>query len=85
MAAIMKMAVFWVVVPRSLVEVYRRFRGACCLHHQGDRPTSVNFYQACQVNLTDTVLCTFRYLNVCVSCDETSNPFCFWFWRLLLA
>jgi hypothetical protein len=35
MAASMKMAVFWVVVPCSLVEVYRRFRGACCLHHQG--------------------------------------------------
>jgi hypothetical protein len=28
------MAVFWVVAPCSLVEVYRRFRGACCLHHQ---------------------------------------------------
>jgi hypothetical protein len=36
-AASMKMAVFWVVAPCSLVEVYRRFRGACCLHHQGDR------------------------------------------------
>jgi hypothetical protein len=32
----MKMAVFWVVAPYSLVEVYQRFRGACCLHHQGD-------------------------------------------------
>jgi hypothetical protein len=54
-AASMKMAVFWVVAPRRLVEVYRRFRGACCLHHQGGtyRPdnggtsstskTSVNF------------------------------------------
>jgi hypothetical protein len=31
-----KKAVFWVVAPCSLVEVYRRFRGACCLHHQGD-------------------------------------------------
>jgi hypothetical protein len=31
----MKMAVFWVVAPCSLVEVYRRFRGTCCLHHQG--------------------------------------------------
>jgi hypothetical protein len=30
-----KMAVFWVVVPCSLVEVYRRFGGPCCLHHQG--------------------------------------------------
>jgi hypothetical protein len=35
-AASMKMAVFWDVAPCSLVEVYRRFRGACCLHHQGD-------------------------------------------------
>jgi hypothetical protein len=33
----MQMTVFWVVVPCSLVKVYRRFRGACCLHHQGDR------------------------------------------------
>jgi hypothetical protein len=36
-AASMKMAVFWVVAPCSLVEVYRRFRGACRLHHQGDK------------------------------------------------
>jgi hypothetical protein len=32
----MKMAVFWVVAPCSLVDVYQRFRGPCCLHHQGD-------------------------------------------------
>jgi hypothetical protein len=30
------MAVFWVVAPCSLVELYQRFRGPCCLHHQGD-------------------------------------------------
>jgi hypothetical protein len=30
-----KMTVFWVVTLCSLVEVYRRFRGACC-RHQGD-------------------------------------------------
>jgi hypothetical protein len=29
------MAVFW-VAPCGLVEVYQRFRGPCCLHHQGD-------------------------------------------------
>jgi hypothetical protein len=34
----LKMAVFWVVTLCSLVEVYRRFGGACCLHHQGDEP-----------------------------------------------
>jgi hypothetical protein len=31
-----KMAVFWVIALCSLVEVYQRFRGLCCLHHQGD-------------------------------------------------
>jgi hypothetical protein len=31
-----KMVVFWVVAPCSLVKVYQRFRGPCCLHHQGD-------------------------------------------------
>jgi hypothetical protein len=30
------MAVFWVVEPCSLVEVYQCFRGPCCRHHQGD-------------------------------------------------
>jgi hypothetical protein len=29
------MAVFWVVVPYNLIEVYQRFRGPCCLYHQG--------------------------------------------------
>jgi hypothetical protein len=31
-----KMAVFWVVAPCGLVEIYQRFRGPCYLHHQGD-------------------------------------------------
>jgi hypothetical protein len=31
-----KIAVFWVVAPCSLVEVFQRFRGPCCLHRQGD-------------------------------------------------
>jgi hypothetical protein len=32
-AVSMKMAVFWVLAPCILVEVYRRVRGLCCLHH----------------------------------------------------
>jgi hypothetical protein len=32
----MKMAIFWVLVPRSLVQVYQHFKVACCLHHQGN-------------------------------------------------
>jgi hypothetical protein len=35
-AASMKIAVFWVVAPCKLVDVYQRFRGTCCLHHQDD-------------------------------------------------
>jgi hypothetical protein len=35
------MAVFWVVVSCCLVEVYGRFRGACCLHHQ-DKTTRLH-------------------------------------------
>jgi hypothetical protein len=34
-AVSMNIAVFWVVAPCSLVEVYQHFRGPCCLHHQG--------------------------------------------------
>jgi hypothetical protein len=50
-AASMKMAVFWVVAPCSLVEVYRRFRGACwvlialMMEAASSSETSVNFYQ----------------------------------------
>jgi hypothetical protein len=35
-AASMKMVVFWVVAPCSLVEVYRNFKDDCCLRHQSD-------------------------------------------------
>jgi hypothetical protein len=52
----MKMAVFWVVEPCSLVEVYQRFRGPCCLHQgialmmEAARTceTLVNLYQTTQ-------------------------------------
>jgi hypothetical protein len=35
MAASKKMTVLWDVVPCSLVEAYRGFRGACCLRKVG--------------------------------------------------
>jgi hypothetical protein len=34
--ASMKMAVFWIATPCSLVEVYLRFTGACYLHRPDD-------------------------------------------------
>jgi hypothetical protein len=50
MAASMKMAVFWVVAPRSLAEIYRHFRDTCCLITQmmeaaSTSDMSSNFYQ----------------------------------------
>jgi hypothetical protein len=36
----MKMTVFWDVALCILVEVYQRFRGAYCLHHQGNDYTA---------------------------------------------
>jgi hypothetical protein len=51
MAASMKMAVFCVVAPCSLVEINGCFRGAYCLHHQGDASEmSENFYQTTRRN-----------------------------------
>jgi hypothetical protein len=69
-----KMAVFWVVAPCSLVETYRRFRGACCLHNQeidlkieaaSTSETSINFYQTTlRNNPEDSHLHTRRRENL---------------------
>jgi hypothetical protein len=32
----MQMALFWVVAPCSLAEIYQHFRGTCCPHNEGD-------------------------------------------------
>jgi hypothetical protein len=61
----MKMGVFWDVVPCSLVEIDRLFRGAYCLHHQGDRAgtseTSVSLYETTPATSQKTVIfnCAF--------------------------
>jgi hypothetical protein len=55
----MKMAVFWAVAPCSLVEVYRRFIGACSpfikaiavmMETASTSETSVSFYQTTRRN-----------------------------------
>jgi protein subunit release factor A len=62
------MAVFWVVAPCNLVDVYQRFRSACYLHNQGDESsseTSVNFYQTTRrYNPEDSRLQTHRCENL---------------------
>jgi hypothetical protein len=61
-----EMAVFWVVVPCSLVEVYRRFRGTCTrivllLEAASSSETLVNIYQTTQnYNPKDSRLHTRR-------------------------
>jgi hypothetical protein len=42
-AATMKMADVWVLAPCSMVEVCRRFRGACCLQQPRRQPSSEEF------------------------------------------
>jgi hypothetical protein len=62
----------WIVAPYSLLDVYRRFRGACCLHHQSDvsiialtmnaastSEMSVNFYQTTGRNNPEDSLLNF--------------------------
>jgi hypothetical protein len=43
---IKKMAVFWVVALCSLVEVYRRFRGICCLHYHTRRHENLKSHKS---------------------------------------
>jgi hypothetical protein len=52
-----KMAVFGVVAPCSLVEVYHRFRGPCSLHHQGDE------YSYCIYNTYNSILRTISFIT----------------------
>jgi hypothetical protein len=54
----MKMTVFWNFVPFSLVEIYRRFTGACYLidlimEAVSTSETSVNIYQTTRRNIPE--------------------------------
>jgi hypothetical protein len=59
-----KMTVFWYVAPCSLLEIDRRFRGAYCFHHQGDKialmieavntsKTLANLYETTRCNIPE--------------------------------
>jgi hypothetical protein len=83
-----KISVFWVVAPCSLVEVYQRFKGSCCLHHQGDEgaastsETLVNFFQTTRrYNPEDSHLRTHRRENLKsykrLHINWRENKFCF--------
>jgi hypothetical protein len=55
----MKMAVFWVVAPCSLVEVCQRFKGNCCLHHQWARQADLKFAPYSTVEELLSKVCTY--------------------------
>jgi hypothetical protein len=55
-----KMAVFWVVAPCSLVEAHQRFRGTCCIHHQGVFLVRTMLWRSCTIILTDGSDCAGR-------------------------
>jgi hypothetical protein len=64
------MAVFWFVAPCSLVEVYRRFRGVYCFHHQGlmmeaakTSETSENYQTTRRSNLEGSHLHTSSFFG----------------------
>jgi hypothetical protein len=68
----LKITVFWDVALYSLVEVYRRFIGAYCLHQRGDclmmeavatSDTSVNVYQTILLKTAIFVLTAVRTSN----------------------
>jgi hypothetical protein len=60
---LVKITVFWDVAPCSLVEVYRRFRGTCCLHHQGDHLIDGDVsIKGCHYPGTKVVSNVFKYV-----------------------
>jgi hypothetical protein len=74
----MKMVVFWAVAPYNLIEIYRRFRGACdsiikaislTMEAASTSEMSVNFYQTIWRNSSEdshfNVLFYSRIISIC--------------------
>jgi hypothetical protein len=68
----MNMSVLWTEAPCSLVEVYRRLRGACWLHQGADTSeTSVNFCHATRrCNLEDGQFLVLDAVAILVEVEE---------------
>jgi hypothetical protein len=60
----LKMAVFCVVAPYSLVEVYQRFRGPCCLHHRGDHRQKTAIFVLTAVRTSNPTLKIYLFLSL---------------------
>jgi hypothetical protein len=85
MAVSMKIAVVWVIAPCSLVEVYQRFRGPCCLHHQGvyDVLNCICIIQSCKLALKmrhdchDVIITGYSHVTN-ITADVVSKEKSFW-------
>jgi hypothetical protein len=67
------MAIFWVVALCSLVEVYRRFRGAFCLHHQGDKLLFPDVIIILEKPLYGIPLSRFCFVIVFILAENTNS------------
>jgi hypothetical protein len=87
----LKIAVFWAVAPCSLVEVYQRFRGPCCLHHQTTRcynPEDRHLRTHRRENLKSyhsVVSCSLEKISYSIELVGDRQPVCHWlfWWRAL--
>jgi hypothetical protein len=53
----LKFRVFWDIMPCSQIDVDRRLRCACCLHHQGDTEAARTSETSVDIDLT-----TWQYI-----------------------
>jgi hypothetical protein len=81
-AATMKIAVFWVVAPCSLVEVYQRFRGACCLHHRPNDRGSKHIWNVGKLLQDYTALQPRRQPPSLLYWQEADTKILFWATRV---
>jgi hypothetical protein len=77
-AASLMTTVFWDVAPCSLVEVYRRFRGAYCLHHRGGCLRTRRWEEYLDLRRTISFL---AQLVIVLSCHYTLNDLYSWCWE----
>jgi hypothetical protein len=69
------MAIFWVVALCSLAEGNQRFRGPCCLHHQGDKSLIALMMEAVRTSETLVHGATTQKTAIFVlTTMRTSNP-----------
>jgi hypothetical protein len=79
------MAVFWDVVPRSVVHVYWRFRDAFCLHQLitltmravSISETSIKFYETTKCNTPEdsSLQDSFKFISIPMLCLHLSSLF----------